>query len=111
MKHSELPKRVRRSPEALRDIVKQFEHSELSRAAFCRKHALSPVTFERWRQKQTAGEVTQASHPEAAMFVQLIDTDGEQEHRGADARFSTAPVWDVELEIGEAMVLRLRRPC
>jgi len=107
------PKRNRRRPNELRDLVSQFERSNLSRAAFCRKHALSPSTFKRWRRVLTTPEEASVGSPETdtALFVQLDDAGGERASRDGSLPLSSAPAWDVELQIGEAMVLRLRRPC
>ena len=72
--------------EAWRTLLEDFDLHEGSQAEFCRLHGISHGSLFYWRRKlrQTA-------------FVEI------------EAPVSAA-CWDVELEFGDGMVLRLRRP-
>ncbi len=72
--------------EEWRELLADFDLHEGTKAEFCRHHGISPGSLSYWRGKcGTAG------------FVR-IEAPG------------LAPGWDVELELGDGMVLRLRRP-
>lgn len=105
-------KRIRRNPEELREIVDQFDRSKLSRSAFCRKYGLAPSTFARWYGNRSVSEQARAGRPkaDAAEFIEL--GDGVQGFVVDGKSSSPAePAWDIELQIGDGMVLRLRRRC
>ena len=76
----------RRDVEEWRTLLTDFDIHEGSQAEFCRLHGISQGSLFYWRRKlrQTA-------------FVEI------------EAPVSTMG-WDVELELGNGMVLRLRRP-
>ena len=103
-------KRKRRSPEALRDIVSQFDLSPLSRTAFCRKHRLGPDTFARWYGICGAQDEACTSRPETgvAEFIELGDADGGQGFEDGKSPTTAAPDWDIELQVGDGLMLRLR---
>ena len=76
----------RRGVEEWRTPVADFDLHEGSQAEFCRLHGISQGSLFYWRRKlrQTT-------------FVEIEAPD-------------LAPCWDVELELGDGMVLRLRKP-
>ena len=93
-------RRQRRNREEWRALLECFEHSGQSREQFCREQGLTLSSFAHWRRalgKTAAGRRTVTGSP---LFVELEP----------QARVSTGS-WDVELELGDGMVLRLRRPC
>lgn len=96
-------RRVRRSAAQWRALVAAFEQSGIARRAFCARHGVSASTFDWWRKRLSAEPqglpVSQADSN--ALFVELSAPI-------ADAT-RTAPVWDLELELGTGIVLRLRR--
>jgi hypothetical protein len=93
-------RRIRRSEETWRKLVGRFEQSGQMREQFCADQGLALSTFSRWRQRLRSGIQNKASSPTEAVFVEL--TPGE-------ALASEAAVWDVELQLGTDVVLRLRR--
>ena len=100
MKSATTPHRhVRRSAAQWQALLEAYERSGLSQRTFCQQQGLAYSSFVRWRQ-QLAGY---APEPVGAqdLFVELassVVTGHGQE-----------PAWDVELQLAEGMVLRLRR--
>ena len=73
--------------------MEEFARWDGSQASFCEARGVSLTSFQNWRRK--LGLVTR---------------------RGADARHgfievapACDPVWDVELSLGDGVILRLRR--
>ncbi len=93
--------RVRRSRAQWRRLIERAERSALSTAAFCRAESISTASFHLWRRRLREDiEAASAAPPAAAAFLDL----GILESSGAPA-----PSWDIELELGAGVVLRLRR--
>jgi hypothetical protein len=93
-------RRARRSREEWRALLERFEHSGQSREQFCHEQGLTLSSFARWRRmlgKTAAGGPSVGGSP---LFVEF-------EAPAHAARGS----WDLELELGPGVVLRLRRPC
>jgi transposase-like protein len=91
--------RIRRGQEEWHDIIARFEQSGQTRDRFCTEHNLGLSTFSRWRhQLRRAGASTSPSNSEAS-FIELEPP----------APANLSQTWDVELELGAGMVLRLRR--
>ena len=88
---------VRRSAKEWRAIVSRFERSGLTTGAFCASESLAPSTFSLWRRKLRRSAEGSGVNG-AARFVELADSP------------VSSPVWDAELDLGEGVVLRLRRP-
>jgi len=97
------PRRVRRSKDEWRQIFARFERSDQTIEQFYAQQGLALSTFSRWRQRLRTDcrEAVQGS-PEA-VFVELS--------RG-DAPCAVTSPWDVELQLGNDIFLRLRQsPC
>ena len=87
---------VRRSAEEWRTIVLRFERSGQTHKQFCAAEDLAPSTFSLWRRKlRGSGSVSEANGAER--FVELADSP------------TALPGWEAELDLGEGVVLRLRR--
>lgn len=94
------PQRIRRTGKQWQSIVDQFEASGLSQRAFCRQVGVSYGTFSRWRRRLMSANTQQrAPAPEADLFVELS--------AGTPPPVAT-PAWDVELQLGHDVFLRLR---
>ena len=97
--------RARRTAAQWQELVERFERAGQSRSKFCAAHGhgLALRTFDLWRRKLRAAPVEE-DHREA-LFVELT----------SPAQTRTSPPstgtgsWEVELELGAGMVLRLRR--
>ena len=91
-------RRTHRSEAAWRELFTQFERSGQTRERFCAEQGLALRTFSQWRQKRRQASRNPSAVAKDALFVELA----------ADA----GPCWDVELELGAGVVLRVRRlPC
>ena len=92
--------RIRRSEYAWRELVVRFEQSGQTREQFCVDQGLALSTFGRWRQRLRLAVQEEATRSADAVFVELATEE---------ALASAAPTWDVELQLGADVVLRLRR--
>ena len=99
--------RVRRTAAQWRKVVEQFERSGQTRGKFCAANGLALSTFDLWRRKLPAAPVAEA-RPEP-LFVELTPPAPTQTPVGSTG----TGAWEVELELGAGVVLRLRRaaPC
>jgi len=92
--------RARRSRAQWRGLLERFAASGQSREEFCREQGLTLSSFDRWRRtlgKTAAGGRAVTGSP---LFLEVTPTAS-----------GTAGSWDVELELGSGVVLRLRRAC
>lgn len=88
---------VRRSAEEWRAIVSRFERSGRTSKQFCTAEQLAPSTFALWR-RRLLGPAAGGGANGAARFVELADSP------------PASPAWEAELDLGDGVVLRLRRP-
>ena len=95
--------RIRRSEDEWRELFARFEHGGQSREQFCADRGLAVSTFSRWRQRMRAqGRAHTEVSPEA-VFVELSSSDAPR---------AVASPWDVELQLGGGVFVRLRQaPC
>lgn len=97
---------TRRSEAQWRALFSAFETSGETRRRFCARHGVALSTFDWWRKRlreQARSTAVAPLHSEA-LFVELTAPM-------APARElpGSASAWDVELELGAGVVLRLRR--
>ena len=97
--------RARRTAAQWRTLIERFERSGQTRGKFCAANGLALSTFDLWRRKlQATPAAVEEERPEA-LFVELTHP----------AQTQTSPTltgtggWEVELELGAGVVLRLRR--
>ena len=97
--------RSRRSAAQWRKLIERFEGSGQTRGKFCSANGLALSTFDLWRRK-LGGTQTQVdeAHRES-LFVELTNAT---EAAGSRMAAGTG-AWEVELELGAGVVLRLRR--
>ena len=88
----EAPRRMRRTREEWRRLLDEQAGSGLTQTAFCRVNRLSLASFQHWKRKLAV-----EARP-AAPWVEL----------GA-LTASTEAGWDIELQLGSDIYLRLRR--
>ncbi len=93
--------RARRSEDEWRELFARFEHGGQTREQFCADEGLAVSTFSRWRQRIQAQGHANTKLPSEAVFVALSS---------ADAPHVVASQWDVELQLGAGVFLRLRQP-
>lgn len=95
--------RIRRSAQEWSRILARFEGGGQSHREFCEREGLALSTFQWWRRKLEAVH-RERGRRDALWFVELPPDGTDTEGSVADVR-----VWDVELELGGGVVLRLRR--
>lgn len=84
--------RVRRSESEWRQLIAELERSGQSQAVFCRSRGVALGSLGNWRRR------LRAAMPNGADFVELMPAIDK----------GPGPGWEVELELGTGMVLRLR---
>ena len=88
-------RRVRRSEAEWQDLFARFEQSGQSREVFCAEQGVVLSSFIRWWKKLHQHSPQQPAVVEAPVFVEL----------GAERE----PHWEVELQLGAGVVLRVKR--
>ena len=91
----------RRSPEQWRDLFVRFEQSGQTRERFCAEQGLALSSFDRWRRKLRNATPRGRAVAEDDLFIEVTP----------DTVSPVTMAWDVELQWGTGMFLRLRRPC
>jgi hypothetical protein len=95
---------VRRSRREWESLIARAERSALSVSAFCAAQGISTASFYLWR-KRLAGEVLRGQPvPAGTRFLDLGELEVDPGEAG-----DHAGDWDVELALGDGVVLRLRR--
>jgi hypothetical protein len=94
---------ARRSRGQWQSLIARAERSPLSVRAFCAAQGISTASFYLWR-KRLGVEREQEEAPGAASF---LDLGALAAHAGAGA--DCASGWELELALGDGLVLRLRR--
>ena len=84
-------RRIRRSREEWQRLIEEQSASGLTQTAFCQVNALSLGSFQNWKRRLAAEAPT-------APWVDFGTLD-----RSAGA------AWDIELQLGDGICLRLRR--
>ena len=93
---SETPRRhVRRSRSDWQQLIDDQARSGQSQRAFCAAHALSAKSFQHWKRQLAAT----AAAPPPSPWLEL----------GSLPARAPATGWDVELDLGAGVCLRLRR--
>jgi hypothetical protein len=94
-------RRVRRSREQWRELLARFEQSGQKRNQFCAEQGLSMSSFMQWQRKLREPVAGGANAAEEAVFIELpSDAPGAATPSGP---------WELELQLGVGVVLRLRR--
>ena len=92
---TEIPRRhVRRSPSEWQQLIDEQARSGLSQTVFCAVRSVSTTSFQHWK-RQLAAAAPPSPSP---TWLDL-----------GPLRESVAAGWDLELELGAGVCLRLRR--
>jgi len=99
------PKRIRvsRTPDQWQSLFDRFEQSGQSRDQFCHEQGLSLSSFSRWRTKLRKQTLVKPASSESPVFTELTSAVQPEE--------SPVSGWDIELQLGAGVLIRLRRPC
>jgi len=97
---SEQPRRhVRRGEAEWRRLIDEQRASGESQSTFCRQRGLSVSTFQHWK-RRLAEEAEQQGEGDADWLALPMDLA---------AGATTGGGWDIELDLGDGLCLRLRR--
>lgn len=92
--------KIFRSDKQKQALLIEYPHSGLSKANFCKKHKISTSTFYKW-QKDFSKQQS------VAEFVDITDKVISKK-AVAVASASSGELWQVELDLGSGIVLRVR---
>lgn len=93
----------KRSATEWRALVKAYGKRSCTRPEFCRQHGIAMSTLDWWRKKLDRGMTpcsSSSNSPPVMTPLEFLEVTPSR---------LEAPAWDVELELGSGMVLRLRR--
>jgi hypothetical protein len=94
---------ARRSRAQWQSLIERAQRSSLSVTAFCASQGVSTARFYVWR-KRLAAETLEQAAPAAGAFLDLGELAGSPPAEGAPGGG-----WELELDLGAGLVLRLRR--
>ncbi len=96
--------RIRRGADQWQKIIQQYQKSGQTQAEFCAEQSLALSTFHRWHQQLRAVGLPHPVSQEEPVFVELSSTQDS-------VTMPPGKSWDVELQLGGDIVLRLRQRC
>lgn len=100
------PSHTRRSADEWRSLVEQQRRSNQTQAAFCRERGVSLSSFGYWRRKLGSPTSTGTQgDKDPPLWIEWPATVDRQPSPRAT---SEAPGWDLELDLGNGLQLRLR---
>ncbi len=100
------PKRIFRSSDQWREILSEYENGDLTQTDFCREKGIALSNFSRWRKKLAhQGEPPQEVSPP---FVELTGAKAGRHEYSASAGHDNVQQWQIELDLGQGRVLRMR---
>jgi hypothetical protein len=91
---------IRRSRDQWRELLERFEQSSQSREEFCREQGVTVGHFNRQRRALSKAVSRSAVKAAKPLFLEVASQAGPE-----------VEAWDIELELGAGVILRLRRPC
>lgn len=90
-----------------RELIERYTRSGLTRRAFCAQQGIGESTLGAWQRRlRKEAPITSEATQGTALFTE-VDVQGEPDGRGPEA--PPAPGWDVELDLGDGICLRVRR--
>lgn len=95
-----MQRRMRRSREEWSSLVSRFEESGQTREAFCAEAGISVSTLRRW-----CSRFRQGARPELSQVPVFVELPAEEK----PAEEALIQPWEVELQLGGGVLLRLRR--
>ena len=94
-----------------RELLERYARSGLTRRAFCAQEGIGESTLGAWQRRlRNAASPTPEATQEPALFTEVSLQPGAPD--GHDPATPAVPCWDVELDLGDGICLRVRRrPC
>ena len=98
---------TRRSALEWRELIEAYQCSGEHRDAFCARHevSVSSLSWWQWRLRQDRKTVSGSDASISAPLFVEVEPDST-----VNDQPSASTSWDVELDLGGGMTLRLRRP-
>lgn len=93
--------RIVHSEASWRQLIAQYETGTLTQKSFCQQHQISVSSFHKWRNRFKQNE-------DADHFIDISKAIVPTYHTSESAVEQESTVWQVELELGQGMVLRVR---
>ena len=93
--------RIKPTPTQWREIFDRYRDSGQSREQFCLEQGISFSTFSHWWTKLGKQTSSQPVPVDTLLFTELT----------SEPQPPVSPGWDIELQLGADVVLRLRRSC
>jgi len=90
--------RVKRSKEQWEVLVNQYETSGLTQQVFCKQHGIATSGLNKWRKR-----FSRSSESE------FVDITRQLSQAASQSRDQAEPHWQVELQLGQGLVLRIGR--
>lgn len=95
------------SAEQWQALIDQQAASGQTMVAFCAEHGLARSTFQRWKRRLQTDTSRPLSQPSAQpTFMPLLDSQATSTSMPTPA---AAQAWDIELDLGHGLQLRIRR--
>ena len=88
--------KTHRTPQQWQTIMANYDASDLSQADFCRQQGIASSTFFKWKRRLLADLPEQEP-----LFIAMPPAEPQV--------IQTEPQWQVELELGQGVVLRIRQ--
>jgi putative transposase len=85
-------------------VMTDQQLSGLSQRAYCVREGLALSTFALWRRRLSQSAVT----ADPARFVEIVPRSESEPNAALD---SSVHAWDIELDLGGGVTLRMRRRC
>lgn len=100
----------RRTPAEWQAIVERQTASGLSQEAFCASEGIALSTFARWKSRLAGALAAREPDrsPPSPLFAELR-LPAEPKARSCGPATPAEPGWDIELELGAGVCLRIRR--
>ena len=84
-----------------RQLIAQYETGSLTQKSFCQQHQISVSSFHKWRHRFKQNE--DPNH-----FIDISRAIVPTQHKSQSSVEPESSVWQVELDLGQGMVLRVR---
>lgn len=91
-------KRPYRTEAQWRQLINDFDSSDLSASEYCIQHRLKYTTFHQWRKRLQSSPDNSPTSPALIELTGFTKTSSEKSSN-----------WDIELDLGSGIFLRIRR--
>ena len=89
----------RKTAEQWQTLIDQFDSENDTISEFCRRNQVGSSSFYKWRDKLSADVRAEDVSPKFIEITPATVSAPESKH------------WDIELQLADDMILRIRKPC